>query len=73
MVETWLREKYRVVSPKDLEDVVNNYLAQLPKLGVSLVYRKPQVGVPDDEVSDTVSAQQADRDDDVDRANVSIL
>ncbi len=60
LVARFLREKYRLVTPKDLEEVVNDYLAELPKLGISLVMDQTKVGEPHEKLSDSGDAQQAE-------------
>ncbi len=37
LVNTYLQNRYRLMSPEDLNQVVNNYLTDLQKIGVRLV------------------------------------
>lgn len=50
LVDRYLREKYRLMTPAELNQVVDNYLAELPKLGVRLVYDSQHVGASNDEI-----------------------
>lgn len=61
-IQTFLREKYRLVTPADLNRVVDDYLAQLPKLGIKLVYERSKIGDDSDEIShsDRVGETPAD-------------
>jgi hypothetical protein len=51
------KTKYRLFTPEQLEVVINNYLSELPKLGIRLSMADPSdVGVVNDEISTTVEA-----------------
>lgn len=60
LVNRYLCERYRLMSPEDLQKVVNDYLAELPKLGIQLVMQQPKVGEPHEQLSDSSASQQAD-------------
>lgn len=52
LVQTFLREKYRLMDPGQLNRVVDDYLAELKKLGVQLVYSDPNLkGETDEQLS----------------------
>lgn len=51
VVNKYFSEKYRMMSPSDLNQVVDNYLAQLPELGIRLEYSTPPKGIRNDEVT----------------------
>lgn len=54
LIRRFLFDKYRLVTPADLEAVVNDYLNELPKLGIRLVYEdKTKVGESDEKLSDS--------------------
>lgn len=49
IVGRYLQNKYRLMTPADLNQVVDNYLADLSKIGVRLVLDNP-VGESNDKV-----------------------
>lgn len=53
LVARYLSSRYRLMSPEDLNQVVDDYLAELPKLGVKLVYEPSKVGEINDEIIDS--------------------
>lgn len=53
VISRYLENRYRLVSPEQLNKVVDDYLADLQKIGVRLVLDKPQVGESNDEVNDS--------------------
>lgn len=60
LVKRYLFDKYRLVTPADLEKVVQDYLSELPKLGIELVYKaQPEVGESNDKVKDLVQNAQS--------------
>jgi len=50
LVQTYLREKYRLVTPVELNKMVDDYLAELPKLGLQIVKVRNDVGDRADEI-----------------------
>lgn len=61
LVERYLsKDKYRLMTPQDLNKVVDDYLAELPKLGISLVLAQPKVGESNEQLIDSSGTQQAD-------------
>lgn len=60
LIERYLREKYKLVTPKDLQEVVNNYLAEMQNLGISFVLTQSKVGESDEKLSDSDRTQQAE-------------
>lgn len=51
IVQRYLVNKYRLMTPEELNQVVDNYLAELPKLGIHLEYRPSNVGESYDQVT----------------------
>lgn len=47
---------YRLVTPRDLEVVVSDYLTELVKLGVRLELASKQVGESDEQLSNSCSS-----------------
>lgn len=60
LVSRYLSDKYRLMSPKDLEVVVKDYLAEMQNLGISFVLANPSVGEPHEKLSDSSGDQQAE-------------
>jgi cytosine/adenosine deaminase-related metal-dependent hydrolase len=60
LVERYLREKYKLMTPEDLQVVVKNYLAEMQNLGISFVLTQSKVGEPHEKLSDSDRTQQAE-------------
>lgn len=60
LVERYLREKYKLMTPDDVQGVVNNYLAEMKNLGISFVLAQSKVGESDEKLSDSDRPQQAE-------------
>jgi hypothetical protein len=50
LVDAFLREKVRVFTPEGLNKVIDDYLAELPKLGLKIVSARSKIGVDDDKI-----------------------
>lgn len=62
LVRRYLSTKYRLVTPADLEKIVNDYLAELPKLGINLVYQDlTKVGELNEQLNNSDGDAQSDQ------------
>lgn len=52
LISRYLSDKYRLMTPEQLNQVVENYLAELPKLGLKIVMES-QLGENHDKVDDS--------------------
>lgn len=59
LIKRYLFDKYRLVTPAELEAIVNDYLAELPKLGIKLVYQDNQVGESNEQLKDSSGNSEA--------------
>lgn len=61
LIRRYLSTKYRLVTPADLETVVNDYLSELPKLGIKLVYQdQPNVGELNEQLNNSIDHAQSE-------------
>lgn len=51
LVSRYLSSRYRLFTPEELNKVVDDYLAELPKLGLKIVQAPTNVGDGNDEVN----------------------
>jgi len=69
LVEQYLSSRYRLMTPEGLNKVVDDYLAELPNLGLKIVQAHTKVGVDDDQV--THQHQSSVTEDDASRVSAS--
>lgn len=61
IIKRFYASRYRLVSPRDLEVVVSDYLAELDKLGVRLTLARSKVGESDEQLSNSRSPLEEGR------------